>query len=177
MRGVWERDPAKILVNVAGAIEKIAEEMEECEVIDELRWLIRVELSQIVQHILFHVLDQILVVPHFREPLLKLLAVAITVNDEVQFDIVASTTQAETSDGEIGATENRVFHSAGSDVIHLSVKQVRLFDGFDVDFLFYPRGALFGYVLLLKFVGKLQPFGINDERFHVRLAGVKAIDR
>ena len=99
--GVRKRNPAEIIVEVAGAIEIIAEEVEECEVVNELRHLVCVKLPKIEQYILFHVLDQLVVVPNFCEPLLQLLAVAVAVHDEVQLDVVVSVAETETADGEI----------------------------------------------------------------------------
>src|SRR5438067_13638602 len=51
--------------------------------INEFGRLVRVEFPKIEEDILFHVLDQPFVVPNFREPLLQLLAVAVTVYYEV----------------------------------------------------------------------------------------------
>ena len=52
---------------------------------------------------------------------------------------------------------------AVGDVIHLPVEQVRLLDGPDVHLSLDPVGALPGNALLLKFVGKFQAVGVDDE--------------
>ena len=51
-------------------------------------------------------------------------AIAVTVHDKIQLDVIVPVTQTKTADGEIGTAENRILHSACGDVIHLSVKQV-----------------------------------------------------
>ena len=119
-----ERDAPKIVIEVARAIEEIAKEMKEREVVDELRRLVGVELAEVQQHVLLHVLDQLVVVPDFSEPLLQFLAVAVAIDDEVQLDVVAASAETEPADGEVGTAEDGVFHAAGGDVIHLSVQQV-----------------------------------------------------
>ena len=53
--------------------------MEEGLVVDELRRVIFVELLEVVQDVLLHVLHERFVAPEFSEPLFELLTVAVAV--------------------------------------------------------------------------------------------------
>ena len=62
--------------------------------------------------------------------------------------------------------------SAIVNVIQLAVQEVGFADGADFDFVGDPFGAAACDFLLLKPVGKLQPFVFNLEGFFVGLLGV-----
>ena len=55
---VGQGDAPEIVVKIARAIEIVAKEVKEREVVDELRRLVRVELPEVEQDVLFDVLDQ-----------------------------------------------------------------------------------------------------------------------
>src|ERR1035437_7330979 len=103
---VGKRHATEVVVDVAGAIEEIAEKVEERKVIDELRGLVRIKFAQVEKHFLFDVLHQIGVVPDFGEPLFQILAVAGAIDDQVQLDVVVAVAQAEAAHGEVGTAEN-----------------------------------------------------------------------
>ena len=65
-----------------------------------------------------------------------------------------------------------MFASAVVNVIQLAVQQVGFADGADFDLVSDPLGATAGDFLLLKPVGKLQPFVFNLEGLFVGLLWV-----
>ena len=85
--------------------------MKEREIVDKLGRLVRVELAKVEQDVPLHVLDQLVVVPDFLEPLFELPAVAVAVNDQVQLDIVAARAEPQAADGEVGTAQNGVLHA------------------------------------------------------------------
>ena len=150
--------------------------MEERFVVDELWGVVLVELLEVVEDVLLHVLHERLVAPNLVEPLLEFLAVAVAVHDEVQLDVVARIAEAEAAHGEIGAAEDGVFHASGGDMIHLSVEEVGLLDGLDVHLALNPVRALLGDAFLLELVREFQTGGVDDERLFLGLARVEAVD-
>lgn len=138
--------------------------------------MVFVELLEVVEDVLFHVLHESVVAPQLVEPLLEFPTVAVAVHDEIQLDVVAGMAEAETAHREVGTAENGLLHASGGDVIHLAVQEVGLLDGLDVHLAFDPVGALPGDAFLLKLVGELQTVGVDDERFFLGLAGVETVD-
>jgi hypothetical protein len=88
--GLKQAGLAQFGVGFAGIVQKLFKDVEEGLVIDELRRVVVVELPEILQDLLFDILDQIGMVPKLVEPLLEFLAVTIAINDEVQLDIVVA---------------------------------------------------------------------------------------
>src|SRR5690606_13218942 len=85
-RGLGEADAAQVVVDVAALVDEAAEEFEERFEVDELGRLVAVNLKEIVEDRLFHVLDAGRVVPELLEPLAEVGAVAVAVHDEVELD-------------------------------------------------------------------------------------------
>ena len=161
---------------LAGVAEELLEDMKQGHVVNELRRLVLVELLEVGEDVLLHVLDQRVVVPDLVEPLLEFLPVAVAVDDQVQLDVVAAGAQAQAADGEIGTAENGVFHAGVGDVVHLAVQQVGLPDGPDFHLPLDPIGALLGDALLLKPVRQFQAVGVDEEDLLLGLARVEPVD-
>ena len=174
--GLEQAGLAQVRVGLAGVAEELLEEVEERLVVDELRGVVLVELLEVVEDVLLHVLHESVVAPKLVEPLLEFLTVAVAVHDEVQLDVVAGMAEAETAHREVGTAENGVLHASGGDVIHLAVQEVGLLDGPDLHLALDPVGALPGDAFLLKFIGEFQAVGVDDERFFLGLAGVETVD-
>ena len=167
---------AEFGVRLAGIAEERLEDVEERLVVDEFRRVVLVELLEVFENVLLHVLHERIVAPKLIEPLLEFLPVAVAIDDEIQLDVVVAHAEPEAAHGEVGASENRVLHAGRGDVIHFPVEQIRLLDGLDVHLAVDPVGALFRDTLLLKLVGQFQPLRVDDERLLFCLAWIEPVD-
>ena len=92
---------AQFGVGFTGVVQELLKNVEEGLVIDELRRVVLVELLEVLQDLLFDILDQIGMAQKLVEPLLQFLAIAIAVNDEVQLDVIVAVAQSKASHREI----------------------------------------------------------------------------
>ena len=119
--GVRKSDAAQVFVDLHAFIDVAAEEFEQGFVVDELRGLVAIDLEEEIENRLFHIRDARGVVPKFVEPLVQIGAVAVPINDEVEFDVVVGGGETEPTRREIGAAHDRGRNFAASDVGHFSV--------------------------------------------------------
>ena len=63
--------------------------------------LVAIDLKQIIKDLLLHIRDAGRVVPKFVEPLVEISAVAVPINDEVEFDIIVGGRETESARGAI----------------------------------------------------------------------------
>ena len=99
--GLKKAGLAQFGVGFAGVVQELFKNVEEGLVVDELRRVVLVELLEVLQDLLFDILDQIGIAPQLVEPLLEFLAIAIAVNDEVQLDVIVAVAQAKAAHREI----------------------------------------------------------------------------
>jgi hypothetical protein len=110
--------------------------------------LVAIDLEQVIENRLLHVLDARGVVPKFVEPLVQVGAVAVAVHDEVEFDVVVGGGEPKAAGGEIGAAYDRGRDFAAPDVGHLAVQEAGAADGAHFDLVAHPGGAGLGDVAL-----------------------------
>lgn len=87
--GVREGGAGKGVVEVLGAIDIIAEDMEKCEVVHELGIVVGVETVQLRGNLVADIAGDGVVTPHFTEPVVVVGGIALGIDDEVQFDVIS----------------------------------------------------------------------------------------
>ena len=174
--GVGEGESAQGVVDVAGAVQRIAEQVEERQVVDELRRMVAVEFGEVVEDLLLDVLDEALVVPDLSEPSFQILPVAGAVDDQVEFEVVVAGAEPQPGDGEVGAAQDGLLDPVVVDVVELAMEQIGLADRPDVGLACDPLGALARDSLLLKAVGERQASVVDLERLAVHFLRIHAVD-
>ena len=147
---VLVKQPALFLIG-----EKIFKDVEQRLVINKFRRVILVKLAEVLEDFRLHVFHECRVIPQFIKPYFQVAAVAIAVHFQVEFDVIAARAQPKTAHREIGTAENRLLHARVGDVIHLSMKKLRVPDRTNVHLLPHPFGAVAGDTLLFKAISEL----------------------
>ena len=146
--GVRKSDAAQVFVDLHAFIDVAAEEFEQGFVVDELRGLVAIDLEEEIENRLFHIRDARGVVPKFVEPLVQIGAVAVPINDEVEFDVVVGSGETEPTRREIGAAHDRGRNFAASDVGHFTMQEPGAGDRAHLDCVANPSRAGLGDVAL-----------------------------
>ena len=162
--GIGQRQLGQVGLGVLFAAEKIAEHVEQRQVIDEVRRLVGGESGQFAQHLGFHVLRQRVVRPPVVEPGEQVRSVAVAIHDQIEFDVVAGLAQPQARHGEIGAAEQGVSGGAVADVVHLAVQKAGALHRPDFDRAFDPVGAVPGEPALDELGAELEPVLGQGER-------------
>nr|WP_244421625.1 hypothetical protein [Mesorhizobium alhagi] len=114
-------------------IQKLLEQMEQRLLVDELGTTMPIHLLQVSKNLVLHVDGQSFISPDFVKPGQQILAIAVSVHHEIQFD-VRPLDQPQPFERKIRAPDHSVFPRAIVDMYHFSMKKTGATNRTNVDF-------------------------------------------
>ncbi|OQA30347.1 MAG: hypothetical protein BWY57_02897 [Betaproteobacteria bacterium ADurb.Bin341] len=158
-------------------LNETTEELVERLEVDELGWLISVDLEEVFEDRLLHVLNTGGVIPEFLEPLLQIGTVPVPIDDEVELHVVIGGSEAEATRREVRAAEDGGGNLSAADVRHLSVEEPGVGDGTDFDLVSHPLGAGLSQMPLIEPVRQCQAIVAEDVGGAIGLLWIDVLDK
>ena len=159
--GIVEAGFVELQLGVPVRLKEGAEDMEEGQVVDELRGLVAIQPLQMLEHVFFDILNEVAVIPEFIKPREDIGGVPFGIDHDIELDVAAAFFQTEARHREVGTADQGVAGAPLVNVIHFTVHEAGADDGADLHFFPDPCGAIARQLPLLQ--GILEGQGAMGE--------------